>query len=259
MNATRAEPKRRSTNPVSAPLSILSARHRKNDQSAGSPNFTDGARDVSARSASTSTMRIESLTRTSFRGRCGPGRPTLRPLGGDFTARTTCRFLGLLLALVTLMILCSCATQYRPARSGKGYSDWQISSNEFAVSFRGNGGTDISRASDFALLRSAQVALEHGFTHFAVMDVTNTSSARSYTVHQQFYAPVPPERALSPMGIQQPWPYGQGYLVQYDEPHIYFRPGTVLRIKCFVSKPEKPFTYDAKALQQSLKLKYKLH
>lgn len=181
-----------------------------------------------------------------------------RQTGRDFTARTTYRLFGVLFALA-LLVFCSCATPYRPARSGKGYSDWQISSNEFAVSFRGNGETDAERATDFALLRSAHVALEHGFTHFAVMNVTNTSSARPYTLHQQFFTAVPPPGAWPPFGMAEQWSYEPGYVVEYDEPRIYFRPGTVLRIKCFVSKPEKPFTYDAKALQQSLKLKYRLH
>jgi hypothetical protein len=53
-------------------------------------------------------------------------------------------------------------------------------------------------------------------------------------------------------------PHQSGYIVQYEEPRTYFQPGTVLRIKCFTSKPEKPFTFEAATLQQTLKQKYKL-
>jgi hypothetical protein len=160
--------------------------------------------------------------------------------------------------LIVAVGLCSCATAYRPAKSGKGYSDSQISTNEFEVSFRGNGQTDLAQATDFVLLRAAQVTLQHGFSHFAVMDVTNTSSARRYTVHQQFYSPVSPEMGWPPLASGDPWAAPPGYIVHYDEPRIYFQPGTTLKIKCFSTKPEKPFTYDAAALEQSLKQKYKL-
>lgn len=147
--------------------------------------------------------------------------------------------------IIIVVGLCSCATPYRPAKSGKGYSDSQISTNEFEASFRGNGQTDLARATDFVLLRAAQVTLQHGFSHFSVMDVTNTSSARRYTVHQQFYSPVSPETGWPPLASGDPWAYPPGYIVQYDEPRIYFQPGTILRIKCFAAKPEKPFTFDA--------------
>ncbi|HLH54786.1 MAG TPA: hypothetical protein VKY92_14330 [Verrucomicrobiae bacterium] len=161
-------------------------------------------------------------------------------------------------ATALTLVVCSCATGYQPLHSGKGYSDWPISTNEFAVSFIGNGETDAQRAADFALLRSAQVTLQHGFSRFAVLDVTNTSSARPYTVRQRYYTAVPPSKAWPPFGLSGSWPYEQDYLMEYDQPRVFFKPGTVLRIKCFASKPEKPFTYDAAALQKSLKQKYKL-
>jgi hypothetical protein len=49
-----------------------------------------------------------------------------------------------------------------------------------------------------------------------------------------------------------------GHFVTYAETRDSFRPGTTLKIKCFKSKPQKPFTYDAAELEASLKAKYKL-
>src|SRR5258707_3696533 len=82
------------------------------------------------------------------------------------------------------MLLCSCATPYRPLKNNTGYSDTTIASNQFRVTFRGNPDTPLERAYDFAMLRCAEVTQEHGFSHFAVLDVVNLSSAKSYTIRQ---------------------------------------------------------------------------
>jgi hypothetical protein len=159
---------------------------------------------------------------------------------------------------IIVILLCGCATAYKPAKSGEGYSEAQISTNEFAVGFQGNGKTDLEKATDFVLLRCAQVTLEHRFSYFAVQDSTNTSSLKTYLVRQQYYAPGSPVTSLSVLTPGSTTLSQPGYIVQYQGPKTDFRPGTVLRIKCFTAKPVKPFTYDAAALQQSLKEKYKL-
>ena len=142
-------------------------------------------------------------------------------------------------------------------KNGSGFTDAQLAPDEFMVTFQGNGHTTSAQADDFALLRAAQVTLEHGFAYFAVTDVTNTSSARPYIVRQQFFTDYPPN-----MGLPPPTPYGLepyqfGYIAEYDQPAIYFRPGERLWIKCFKTKPNQPFTYSAAALEQSLKRRYR--
>lgn len=69
-----------------------------------------------------------------------------------------------------LLTLSGCATPYAKNGLAGGYSDLQLSANTFKVSFQGNGFTNPSRAADFALLRSAEVALEHGFKYFVIVD-----------------------------------------------------------------------------------------
>ncbi|HZR19476.1 MAG TPA: hypothetical protein VFE51_19470 [Verrucomicrobiae bacterium] len=157
-----------------------------------------------------------------------------------------------------LLMAAGCATPYRPMRSGAGFADEQTAPDQFWVSFQGNGHNTSEQVNDFALLRSAQVTLEHGFRYFAVLAVTNTSSARPYVARQQFYSDYPPNLGLpppTPGGID---PYRFGYIVEYDQPEIYFRPGTRFVIQCFKTEPDHPFTYAAAALEQSLKRKYKL-
>ena len=49
-----------------------------------------------------------------------------------------------------------------------GFTESQLDTNVFRVTFKGNGYTSPDRAEDMALLRSAELALQHGFT--AVME-----------------------------------------------------------------------------------------
>lgn len=143
-------------------------------------------------------------------------------------------------------------------KNGQGFADYQLGADRFVVTFQGNGKTKSTQANDFALLRAAQLTLEHGFSYFAVTDLTNTSSARPYVARQQFYTDYPPNMWLpppTPFGLE---PYRFGYIAEHDRPAIYFRAGERLWIKCFRTKPEKPFSYDAAALVNSLKQKYKL-
>jgi hypothetical protein len=143
-------------------------------------------------------------------------------------------------------------------KNGYGFEDSQLAPDKFVVSFHGNADTKATQASDFTLLRATQLTLEHGFAYFAITDITNTSSARPYVVRQQYYADYPLHMGLPPPtpGIFQP--YQGGYIVEYEQPATYFRPGQRFWIQCFKTKPEKPFTYDAAPLEASLKKKYKL-
>ena len=146
------------------------------------------------------------------------------------------------------LLVCSCATGYRPIDHGTGYSDSQVAPDEFRVSFQGNGNTSPQKADDFVLLRAAQVARQHGFPWFAVLDVTNTSSVRPYTSQFRYYA-APLPSPYSPYGSGAQY---SGSYVTSEQRGVYVRPGSTLLIKGYAIKPAKPFTYDAKALEHSL-------
>jgi hypothetical protein len=167
--------------------------------------------------------------------------------------RAVLRFLALL-----LLGLSGCGTPYQPMQGGSGFADEQIAPDKFVISFQGNGHDTSEKVSDLALLHAAEVTLAHGLGYFAVLDVTNTSSAREYTQRQQFYTDYPPSMGLPPPSVGGYDPYRFGYIVQYEDPRIYFRPGTRLVAQGFKSRPDKPFTYDAAALEQELRRKYNL-
>jgi len=62
-----------------------------------------------------------------------------------------------------------------------GYTEYEISPTIIRVRFSGNSSTDDARAEDFALLRSAEVALERGYPFFVVRDRIDASRSRTYT------------------------------------------------------------------------------
>jgi hypothetical protein len=78
-----------------------------------------------------------------------------------------------LLFPVIVMIALSmvgCATGYNAKGLMGGFSETQLDTDLFTVSFKGNGYTSVERASDFALLRCADLTLQNGFTYFKVVD-----------------------------------------------------------------------------------------
>jgi hypothetical protein len=60
-------------------------------------------------------------------------------------------------------------TTYQPRSWTGGYDETQLAPNVFRVGFQANQYTLPSTATDFALLRAAELTLERGYTHFAVV------------------------------------------------------------------------------------------
>lgn len=72
---------------------------------------------------------------------------------------------------VVLVFLVSCrATRYEPEGYYGGYSSTQLATDVYRVSFKGNSQISFDRASDYLLLRSAEIAIENGFKYFVVVD-----------------------------------------------------------------------------------------
>jgi hypothetical protein len=91
------------------------------------------------------------------------------------------------LTAVAVLLLAGCAiptptpTPYQPKGFSGGYSDVQLDKNVFRVSFRGNGFTSRDRAEELALLRSAELTLKSGFTHFIIVDGRSSSQYGAFT------------------------------------------------------------------------------
>ena len=90
--------------------------------------------------------------------------------------------------LLALLILCTgCGTAYQTLGMTGGYSETLLGEHAAEVHFKGNGYTGSERASDFCLLRCAELTLEHGCRYFAVVDGEDTIRHGSFTYGKRVY------------------------------------------------------------------------
>jgi hypothetical protein len=83
--------------------------------------------------------------------------------------------------LCALVTLTACATAYQQRGFSGGFAETQLGEETFQVSFNGNGYTSAERASDFALLRCAEVVRDHGFPFFIVVSGESGTRRSTYT------------------------------------------------------------------------------
>ncbi|MCP4666945.1 MAG: hypothetical protein GY849_11315 [Deltaproteobacteria bacterium] len=130
-----------------------------------------------------------------------------------------------LLPIAIALFLCGCATPYQKKGFSGGYKETRLKKNVFRVSFKGNSFTDKRRASDFALLRCAELTLEKGFRFFAIAG-SESEEKKRYTL----------------AGME---------LMSIDNPRSFYT------IHCFEDKPpDYLIWYEATYLARSLRDKY---
>jgi hypothetical protein len=83
------------------------------------------------------------------------------------------------------LALTGCATTYQAKSFTGGFSETRYAEDVFEVSFNGNGYTSEQRASDLALLRSAELTLKNGYQYFVVFSGDTKSGIYSYTTPKQ--------------------------------------------------------------------------
>ena len=87
------------------------------------------------------------------------------------------------LGVFLLSSLTACATPYQKRGLGGGFIETQLSQNVWKINFNGNQFTKMRRATDFCLLRGAELALENGYKYFTVLN--ENSHIESSTVTTQ--------------------------------------------------------------------------
>lgn len=147
-----------------------------------------------------------------------------------------------LILLLTLTLLAGCATPYQPQGATGGFSELQLDSDSWRITFNGNGFSNAQRAQDFAMLRACQITLEHGFTCFSII------RQQDQTEHSQFTTPGSTYTTANVYGnsYQSTTTYypGQTYNIN--------KPSSGLVIKAYASKPDEIGTYNAAFLQTQL-------
>jgi len=153
--------------------------------------------------------------------------------------------------LLFLVFLAGCATSYQPKSFSGGYSETRLREDIFKVSFKGNGYTSRERAADFALLRSAELALENGFRYFIIVSSEKDSSVSSYT------DPSTSHTTATAYGSGR-HAYGNATTTTYGGNTYYIsKPGATNTILCFKEKSENDaLVLEAQFIAKSIRGKY---
>lgn len=160
----------------------------------------------------------------------------------------------ILLPLLLLALLGGCATSYQKDGFTGGYSETRLREDIFEVSFRGNGYTSRERATDFTLLRSAELALENGFPYFVIVSSEKDTSVSSYT------SPSTSHSTISAHGSGRHM-YGNAITTTYGGQTYYFsKPSATNRIICFKEMPETDaLVLEAQFVVNSIRNKHELN
>ncbi len=90
------------------------------------------------------------------------------------------------LLFVALAVLSGCATQtpYQPAekRGAVGYTETKLTDNRYRVTFTGNSLTPSETVKDYALLRAAELTLQHGGDWFEIANNDVDKKVRNTTI-----------------------------------------------------------------------------
>lgn len=155
------------------------------------------------------------------------------------------------LVLILAIMIGGCATTYQRVGFTGGYSETQLGENVFQVSFRGNGYTSYQRASDFSLLRSAEVALENGYNYFIIVDSEKYSKTGAYTTPTRSYT------TGSAYGYGN-YAYGSATTTTYGgQTYFISKPRAANTIVCFKEKSDiNGLVYDSEFVAKSIRTKY---
>jgi|TARA_B100000315_G_C14218198_1_gene425239 hypothetical protein len=157
-------------------------------------------------------------------------------------------------ALISLVIILlqGCATPYQAVGFRGGYSETQLDTNVFKVSFRGNGFTSRERTTDFTLLRSAQLALNNGFKYFAIID------ENTYVRHSTYTTPTQSQTTGSVRGYGNTAYVDATTTTTGGHTYNFSKPSSSNTIVCFVEKPQNVRSYSAVFIINSIVKKYDL-
>ncbi len=133
---------------------------------------------------------------------------------------------------LVLAQLAACATPYQSKGYTGGFSETQLDVNVFRVNFNRNAYTSGERAVDFTLLRSAELAREHGYHYFIVVQHSAGYSYSTRTTPTQSHTTgtATTYGGTTTVNTQTTTTGGQT--------HVIAKPGTSNTIVCFVEKPE---------------------
>jgi len=149
------------------------------------------------------------------------------------------------------ILLTSCATAYQKQSYTGGFSETQLGENIFQIAFKGNAYTSRERASDFTLLRSAEVVVEKGFRYFIIVDSEKYSKTGTYTTPTTY-------QTTGSAHVSGNYIRGSSRTTTSGgQTYTYSKPTTTNTIVCYKDNPEGGgLVYDASFVAKSIKAKY---
>ncbi len=170
-----------------------------------------------------------------------------------------------ILVILALVLLVGCATPYERNSFNGGFSDTQISANMFKVYFEGNSNTSAERASDFLLLRSAELTLREGYKYFTVQDKKEIVEKDSFTTPIRVRTKGKTHRISTldttdeDLQTLDTLAHGRSDIrISGGKTYLIEKPRSSQTITCYKAKPKGGFAYDAGFLSNSLRVKYEL-
>ena len=147
-----------------------------------------------------------------------------------------------------------------------GYSETQLAENIFTVTFKGNGYTSRERASNFTLLRCAEIAIENGYGYFFIIDAQRYSKDMAFTTPTTSYTTGYGHTSgnvnmYGNHGTFSGNTFGSARTTTYHgQTFLISKPRESNTILCMNEKPEgNPFVFDAAFLAKSIINKYRLN
>lgn len=151
------------------------------------------------------------------------------------------------------MLFISCVTPYQSAGITGGYSETQLAENLFSVVFSGNGYTGFERATDFCLLRCAELTKKNGFDYFLILENKERVSTSTYTTPTNYNT----TGTVNSVGNTT---YGNfNTKSSGGQTYNIAKPSLTNTIKCFKEKPDKyEIVYESDFIIKSIKSKYQI-
>lgn len=145
------------------------------------------------------------------------------------------------LSIIIALILTGCATPYQTSGFRGGVSATPLNDSVYEIRARGNGYTSASTTKDHALLKSAEICIEKGFSHF--IPISSNQSSRKQTYTNNTY---------------NTNCYGNSCTTTGGGSMTFIKPSSDMTIKLFKSSESKPDTsYSCSIIYNNLAPKYK--
>jgi hypothetical protein len=171
------------------------------------------------------------------------------------TARNLARWLGFWICLV--LFVTGCATPYQKVVGtdiSGGHSFRRLTEDAFVVNFVANGFTPPKQAADFAMLRAAEVTLEHNFRYSTIVGEFDLSGVD----YSQFTTPGHTTGTVTSYGGVAVFSATTTPATTTQVP--IFKPGRGLAIRCYDRTPKGHAgkVYDAAMVASQIRSKYRL-